>query len=402
MAATVHSDPYAIFLRKIGYSVGLEYTAERVKELAARYLQDRDVTVASWHELVTGSKDTGNWGRDASAEKHIGDFFYSLRLIQRTPGDVLVLENLDAMAICAELLEGTGQDAAWDFLLLWAIVVNDGEIFLNLLLADFEEHQIKDRLRAMMGRKTTDLLGYLRGKVSAERIRRVIRIERQEKNRGSAGWGQSVVSLKRTGPLQPTSFSAGASDVVEKMEFSDDYFRKVPPRRRDWAVSLGLWDGDKGITGRGRYFVDELRRSGYIDSNGGFTFWPMDYELVRSGLRPDLFGDNTRSLWACLVDLGTAYSGVRVKPPSAGDADRAVELVSQMMDVFRSLHVRKAMLRRELPLTIAYPAAVALACARAEPVVDLPAAISTEQKSEQRRVALRQSRNTGGALSVKR
>ena len=33
MAATAHSDPYAILLRKIGYSAGLEDTAKRVKDL---------------------------------------------------------------------------------------------------------------------------------------------------------------------------------------------------------------------------------------------------------------------------------------------------------------------------------------------------------------------------------
>ena len=57
MAATAHSDPYAIFLRKIGYSVGLEFTAERVQDLVASYIKNRDITAAGWHSLVTGSKD---------------------------------------------------------------------------------------------------------------------------------------------------------------------------------------------------------------------------------------------------------------------------------------------------------------------------------------------------------
>ena len=69
MAATAHSDPYAIFLRKIGYSVGLEFTAERVDGLVARYLQDRDLTVGGWNELVTGKREDGNWGRDQECGK---------------------------------------------------------------------------------------------------------------------------------------------------------------------------------------------------------------------------------------------------------------------------------------------------------------------------------------------
>ena len=72
------------------------------------------------------------------------------------------------------------------------------------------------------------------------------------------------------------------------------------------------------------------------------------------------------------------------------------------MTVFRSLHVRKAMLRRELPVAVAYPAAVAMACATETPVLDLPTIVAREQKGRERRLAFRQSRNTGGTLSVKR
>ena len=404
MAATAHSDPYGVFLRKIGYSVGLEFTAERVEGLVSRYLQERDLTVGSWNELVTGRREDGKWGRDKSAEKHIADFLHSLRLIQRTPGDVLVLENLDAIAIATSVVKNRGdQDAARNFLLLWSILVNDGEIFVNLLLAGFQEQQIKDRLTAMMLKKRADLVSLMPGKISARRINRVITIERQGKNRGSAGAGHSVSSLRRTEPLQVERRFGHPSDKSEMIEFSKDYFRKVPPRRRDWASSLGLWDCEHGLLSRlGREFIKGLREAGYIDAHDCFTFWPMDYELVRSGFRPDLFGDNTKSLWTCLVDFGGAYAGLRVKATTKGDSDAAVLLIGEMMDVFRSLHGRKAMLRRELPIAVAYPAAVARACATKTPVLDLPAAVAEEQKSEKRRLAFRQSRNTGGTLRVKR
>ena len=404
MAATAHSDPYAVFLRKIGYSVGLEFTAERVAGLVTRYLHDRDLTVGGWNELVTGKKEDGNWGRDKSAEKHIADFLHSLRLIQRTGGDVLVLENLDAMAIVTSILKNTvDQDAARDFLLLWSILVNDGEIFVNLLLAGFHEQRIKDTLRAMMLRKRDDIQKLMAGKASARRISRVIAIERQEKNKGSAGASRSVASLRRTEPLQVERGSRRTANEDEWNEPSDDYIRKVPPRRRDWASSLDLWDSERGLLSqRGHEFIDRLRRTGYIDAQDRFTFWPMDYELVRSGFRPDLFGDSTRSLWTCLVDFGDAYAGLRVKPPAEGDTDAVLSLIGDMMNIFRNLHVRKAMLRRELPVTVAYPAAVALACATETPVLNLPAVVVEEQKGEERRLAFRQSRNIGGTLSVKR
>ena len=396
MAATAHPDPYSIFMRKIGYSVGLERTLERTGDLEMIYTKNRDVTASIWKELVSGSE---HW--DLKSD-NITDVFYSLRLLQRTAGDVLVLENLDALAIASILLKNVQErDAARAFLVLWAILVNDGEIFVNLLLAGFEEEQIKETLSTMMLQKREALSEVLGGKESAKQINRIITIERQEKNKGSAGVGQSISSLKRTEPLHPGRTSVNDAVESDAIVFSKDYFRKVPPRRKDWARSLDLWENETGLTQRGKDFINGLTQAGYID-RGLFTYWPMDYELVRAGFRPDLLGEDAKSLWDCLTDFGSAYAGLQVKTPLAGDKDSAVALIDKMLDVFRTLHVRKAMLRREMPITVAYPAAVACACATREPVLNLPVAIEAEQKGDRRRLSFRQSRNTGGTLSLKR
>lgn len=397
MAATAHSDSYAIFMRKIGYSVGLEYTHERVSDLVRVYLDNRDVAVHIWSALEGTSK---YWKRNP---RSFEDFFFSLRLVQRTPGDILVLENLDAMAIASSLVDsGLEKERAVLFLMLWAILTNDGEIFVNLLLAEFEEEEIRRKLTTMVLQKREILGQRLRGKGSQSRINRTISIERQEKNKGSAGAKVSIVSIKRTEPLQLETAKRYETKDPSKIEFSDDYFRKVPPRRKDWARSLGLWDDAVGLTHQGTEFVSGLTDAGYISDQGIFTYWPMDYELVRSGFRPDLLGRDTRSLWQCLVDFGAAYGGMRVKAPVEDDADDAVKGLEEMINVFRTLHVRKAMLRRELPITVAYPVAVACACAERTGVIDLPAAIAREQTGERRRVALRRSRVSGGALRVRR
>ena len=402
MAATAHSDPYGIFLRKIGYSVGLERTLERANDLVLMYTEKRDVTASSWTELVRGPQ---HWHLKSD---NIKDVFHLLRLIQRTADDVLILENLDAMAISSILLnDAEKRETACAFLLLWAILVNDGEIFVNLLLAGFDEEQSKQKLRTMILQKRGTLSLILKGKESAKRINRIINIERQEKNKGSAGGGQSIASLKRTEPLQPKRINQFYTVDPQAIVFSEDYFRKVPPRRKDWARSLGLWEDNIGLTQRGEGFIHGLTRAGYIDSRKGiFTYWPMDHELVRAGFRSDLVSKNPKSLWDCLVEFGRAYTGHSapfVKTPSKdGDADSAVEMVAEMMNIFRTLHVRKAMLRREMPITVVYPAAVACACSAQQPVLDLPKAIQVEQTGDKRRLAFRKSRNTGGALSVKR
>jgi hypothetical protein len=397
MAATAHSDPYGIFMRKIGYSVGLERTLERLGDLQKLYLSSRDITLASWKELVKGKN---GWRLKTD---NIADVFSSLELIHRTPGDILVLDNLDATAIAVSLLDDEEKKyAARSFIFLWAVLVNDGEIFVNLLLAGFKEKLIKEKFSAMIRYKRQILAKAMPGKDAAKRIGRVVTIERQEKNKGSASvTGRSITSLKRTEPLQKNRSLDSDSSIKEAVEFSNDYFRKVPPRRKDWAKTLGLWSDDTGPTILGADFTDCLRSSGYIGEDGFFTFWPMDYELVRAGFKPNLLQE-TKTLWDTLIDFADAYGGLRVKSFEQSDTDNLVDHLKTMMKVYRSLHTRKSMLRRELAITTAYPASVAIASASKEPVIDLPKALNAERKGEQRRINFRRSRNTGGALSVKR
>ena len=397
MAAIAHSDPYSIFIRKIGYSVGLEYTMERVTDLHALYASNKDLTSASWNKLV-GSID--NWGLKSD---NITDFFYSLRLIQRTQGDLLVLENLDAMAIASAMLGNKEEQyRARAFILLWAIIANDGEIFVNLLQARFEVGRIKEQLTAMIAKKRNILRQALPGKESFRRINRIVNIERQDKNKGGAGTGKSITSLNRTESLHSRrTLPVSEGSLLDTIEFSEDYFRKIPPRRKDWARSLGLWDDKSGLTDRGKKFLDVLKKMNYSDENGVFIYWPMDYELVRAGFRPNIL-DNAKSLWQSLVELCSAYADLNVRPISEEDPDKAVLLIKDMMCKFRNLNARKSLLRRELPATIVYPAVVAVAAARGEPIIDLPAVLAIEQKGEKRRVAVRQSRNTGIAFSIKR
>ena len=392
-------------MRKIGYSVGLERTLERLRDLQELYVSRRDITLASWEELVRGEN---GWKLKSD---NIADVFFALRFIHHHSGkDLLVLENLDAVAISASLLNDEKEkQAARSVLFLWAVLVNDGELFVNLLLAGFDEELIKEKLSDMIGYKRQVLATAIPGKDAMKRLARILTIERQEKNKGSAGASHSVASLKRTESLHKVKRTESLHKdrsldseeaIKEAVELSDDYFRKVPPRRKDWARTLGLWSDDAGLTTLGYGFTNSLRSSGYIGDDGFFTFWPMDYELVRSGFKPNLF-EGTKTLWGTLIDFANAYASVRVKPFERSDTETLVAQLDSMMKIYRSLHTRKSMLRRELAISVAYPASVAIAGARKDPVIDMPAALRAEQEGDQRRITFRRSRNIGGAFSVK-
>ena len=187
---------------------------------------------------------------------------------------------------------------------------------------------------------------------------------------------------------------------LDSGEISDDYLRKVPGRRMAWACSLDLWEEGGGITRRGEAFIEGMARSGYIGADGIFVFWPMEYELVRSRFRPDLLGA-TKGLWEAVVDAGRAYAALDVAEPTGEDDDHGVAALAEMMQVYRGLNSRKALLRQEIPVTIAFPAMCALAIGRREPVLDVPQFLGRERMGKERRVAVRPSRYSGQSLSLR-
>ena len=388
------TDPYGIFFRRIGYSVGLEDTAVRVRELEALYLSKRDVTIGMWEHLVRSPE---SWGLRSG---HIADVFRSLGLVWRTGSDLVILENLDAMAVSSVLsADEAAAERGRSFLLLWAIMAKDGEIFVNLLMAGFDRERCRRGLTLLVEKKRRFLRECI-GVVGAGKFLRAVTIERQVANPGGA---------RRRGPRAspsgggPPLLGARGRRVREAepdaVEISDDYLRKTPGRRMAWACSLGLWD-DSGITCKGQLFIESLARSGYIGSDGIFVFWPMEFELVRSRFRPDLLGPAKR-LWEVLVDTGRAYAGLDVATATEDDDDRGLAALVAMMKVYRSLNSRKSLLRQEMPATIAFPALCALAIGRRQPVLDVPQFLERERMGRERRVTVRASRYSGQSLSLR-
>ena len=389
------TDPYGIFFRRIGYSVGLEDTAARVRDLEALYLSKRDITIGMWDHLVHSSEC---WGLKS---RHIADVFRSLGLVWRTGNDLVILENLDAMAISTSLSENReSARRGRDFLLLWAIVANDGEIFLNLMMAGFEREKCRQKLTLLIQKKRRFLSERIGGGMALQRFMRAVSIERQTKNPGSAG-RKSINSIPGRGSTLPPAERRGVSwTELHPEEISEDYLRKVPGRRMAWARSLGLWDDSDGITPRGEAFIKGLTCKGYIGADGIFVFWPMKYELVRNRFRPDLLGE-TKELWEVVLDVAWAYEALEVLEPTGEHSNDGMTFLAEMMKVYRGLNSRKALLRQELPVTIAFPAICALAIGRSNPVLDVPHFLERERMSRERRLAVRPSRYSGQSLSLR-
>ena len=235
------TDPYGIFFRRIGYSVGLEETAARVRELEALYLSKRDVTIGMWDHLVHSAEC---WGLKSG---HIADVFRSLGLVWRTGSDLVILENLDAMAISSALSDdGEAAERGRSFLLLWAILANDGEVFVNLLMAGFDRESCRQRLTLLVQKKRRFLSETIPGARAAERFLRAVSIERQASNPGSAG--------RRGRAVYP---GGGRTPIVagEKPGFPDGVvfwgdIGRLPPEGTRPAHGVGVLAGTLGGPGR--------------------------------------------------------------------------------------------------------------------------------------------------------
>lgn len=387
MADTARFDQFQIFMRKIGYSVGLEDTFARLRDLATVYLHEEQITLGDWQELVTKT-----WGLKTF---HIGDVFGALGVIKASKTRLDILPGLDLLALSRFDLPDQQADKAQALALLTLIIEHDGEIFLNCLAADFEPEQVKARLHELIEYKRRKLFEMFRTPDVQVEIARIVGIERQAKNKGGGSPAKSLSEQRRREPLTNRTGSL-SSPGIPTVEISDDYLKKVPPRRRDWAVSLELWDSKRGLLPNGDALFSALDQLGLRLPGGAVVVWPFEHEISRLRLSPTELEGRVIQFWD-LVKLAIAGTGGKLggDGPDALESTRSV-LRAQIAE-FRRLNRPKAMLRREYPYTVALPAISGNFVARGLPVPDLPDLLGPGKQLDAA-FQFRSSRNSIGAL----
>jgi hypothetical protein len=380
---------YQIFMRKIGYSVGLENTLERITDLCDVYIEEGHLTLSMWQALVHEKWDLRN--------DNIGDFFSALNLINRSKTKLDVLSGLDLCAISRQL---DAERVALRAALLLLIVEHDGEIFLNALSADFQEEEFVSRLTNLITYKRQVLFKIYRAPEIQAQLGRIVGIERQASNIGGAGKAQSLSESKRTEPLAKRTESMRGPGIPP-VEISDDYLRKVLPRRRDWAVSLGLFDPDSGRTHKANQLLDHLKEISLILNTGAVVLWPFSHEISRFRINPTQFENKVIDYWqlvkAALIGVGSSFSDTF----DDNDRDFFVEASKAQLELYRGLNRPKAMLRRELPLTVAYLTIGTAFRTSNRQVPNLPDLIDSEKQRAESPLEIRSSRNSIGGILVR-
>jgi hypothetical protein len=183
-----------------------------------------------------------------------------------------------------------------------------------------------------------------------------------------------------------------------RFEISDDYLRKAPPRRRDWAISLGLCSKDGKVNEAGRTFLAAWREAGYYEDDV-FAVWPLRPELQRLGLRAVSLDIPDLGTWEFLLLLrramGFPQAPVRQIPEVH---ERGLKELQQAFEVYRGAYRSKQILRNELPIQVALDALVAAASARQAELLPYWDIIDKERHSKRARIDLRSSRNEGALV----
>jgi len=399
MVVRVQSSDFAIFMRKIGYSVGLENTFSRVSDFSRLYGGQDSLTIGDVKRLLHAPAPEG-WALQPQNE-HILDFLRSIEVISVRGGEVGVLELGEALAILWRRTPRAEFPNALRFLLTHALILADGDIFLNALSAHFDEDAFAASIGNMVEYKWSILERLFQSQQQRAAIYRTVNIEVQDSNPGSRG-----SAGPKTGPLAGMALSGTGGPLSQgqasrpAVRISPSYVAKTLGRRRAWAMSLGLAGADGVPTTDGDHLLRTLASTGFAGPSC-MSMWPLAHELavplfMSARLPPEV---PTLSSWEflLLVGRGMAMLGNGSRPCDQNDMDdlRAV------IRTFHSLNQSRSIVRNEVPVRVAFRCLLAQAIGQSS-VPDFPARIKTEQGLASPQVIARSSRVAELALSEPR
>lgn len=406
MAATVRSEAYNGLVRRIGYSVGLEYLTARVAELAEVYVGKGSVDGADWRDLVQ------RWGRLPSAEPHIADVYAQLELIRRHRSTIQPLPALDVLSIilsgfnplCPEAEDG-GLDAV-RFILLFKVLEADGDIFLNALATGFRPVELGLALKEMIRHKRRAVRPLFKQAGSIRRIMEAISIRNQA---GTTSSGKRQTYAERSRQLMSLEGSVTTRHpedwADQEVAISDDYLEKACVTRRAWAEDFGLYTRDsEALTQRGVALLNGLVSLELAFLNGSeqrFAFWPYGFALRSVGIIPEEIGVPDLSSWDILQCIAGIWSPIHGKVCTITESSRQ-ELIGLLRCVQeRYQHTnRRGVIRHDLPIFIAEPVLAFWIMQCGGGRIDMRAFLREELHRPDRKIDLVMIRGTEGGLRL--
>lgn len=396
MVGTAQAADFAIFMRKIGYSVGLENLLARVSDFGRAYGATDSLRYADWMKLVREQ-----WKLRSD---HVGDVFASLRIVRIVNREPIPGPIGEALGILSRRLTDDEYRGAVRFLTLVSIIGQDGDIFLNALAASFDRAAFAESLVGVIRSKRELLYGIFQHYPEQEAVYNAVAIDRQRTNRGSAG-GTSLDALAKGKPLGVRSAGLGLpqrTDLMHIEEPSADYIDKVLVTRRGWAEALDLF-GPGGLSPDGLGLLSSLRKQGFGQGAGSFLVWPTKFEVSKA--RFDVATFDALSLKSTLEVFAIVRSGLHAShqqlPDLLASPDGLADYIAGVYSDFRSLSQNRSMIRNELPLEVLGGTMYAEAFAK-EAALDISALDLEEPHLAEHGIAVRPSQSIELAITVRR
>lgn len=371
MVGIAQPENFSPFLRKVGYSVGLENTLSRFSDFCREYASVPQLKIGDWSSLV---HDADRWNLKTG---NIADVFASLGIAQVTGQGVFAGPFGEAGAICVRLLETEAErDEALRHLLALSILLADGDIFLNCLAAQFNVDDIPPRLTGMVLGKRQELFELFKSQAEREAIAGAITIERQRSNKGGASKGSrlsAAAAAGLTGGL--THLGLPKPKDVHRMDPpSGDYLRHIVPSRREWARTLRLCDKDGAVSAQGWRWLECIGAAGFVFASGEYSLRPTKFELERNRLSssPQLMA-RSPSTWDYVALVARALASTDPISQRVVKDDELAAFTRHSFEAFREFAQDRRMLRNELPLFVALSAYMAYCRARGQDLVDYDA-----------------------------
>lgn len=393
MVGIAQADNFAIFIRKIGYSVGLEKLLDRVADFGIAYAHAESFRETDWQSLLKKWKLTTN---------NISDVFAALGIVRFSNGDAIIEPMGEALGISAKLLPPSEYLVSTTYIVALAIIKADGDIFLNALQSEFDKDKLRNALISMVVNKREALYRIFGSVRDKEAIAKYVAIERQKTNRGGSSTG-GLSSLTKGSPLDDKLKNFGLPKSIDIHHFdapSDDYLKKIAVTRKGWAEALGLFDGHN-LTHTGINFLGQFANKGYADQ-GTYFLWPTSFEaqVNRFDLR-GLAPLNLPSTWDFQTTVFQAMGGAYIgNTPSKSEHDALIDDIRSIYKVYKNLSLNRSMIRNEISNYVIQCFLLGRSMSRQEQVPDWSKLIHVGSLSDSN-IAIRRSQTIEYGISIR-
>jgi len=393
MAVIAQSNQYNCLIRKIGYSVGLEFLLDRAVSLANLYAEKKELNYVIWSDLVRNKFNLT--GKDSV--EHVANFFKSLNLIQLQQKQVMPLFGLESLSILRRFYANEDESfvQASKYLLLLYLLEADGDIFLNCLAANFDVEKIKLNLQKMIEIKRSTINKSIKNISILTQIYNIIDIKQQASNK-SSGDRNNFERRKESPYKKRTENLSGTAET--KVIISEDYLKKIPQTRKTWAECLDLFEGNS-ISPVAHKLLSDLDLLKLKNISGAFTFWPYADDLLQLYIRPEDIQIPVLSQWD-IISAISQMTGIKGSEDfdSQKDYGHVIAEFKNLYMLYQQGSLVRGSIRHQLPIYISHPCMMAIYMVKQLPLPPLNKIIEYEIKSSTRRIDRSNIRGTEGGI----